>query len=68
MRSMSIDLSSRCLQRPRPDSHAYVTRHNHIVQAAVSLLKESWAALLCSNPYCEWCVRSHQVFENEGAP
>ncbi|NKB67867.1 MAG: hypothetical protein GKR89_12470 [Candidatus Latescibacteria bacterium] len=44
---------------------SYLVRHNHVVQAAISLLQSDRAALLCNNPDCEWCVRAQQILADE---
>ena len=46
-------------------AHAFLVRHDRIVEAAIFLLESDQAALLCSKPGCEWCARARRILAGE---
>jgi aminoglycoside 3-N-acetyltransferase len=47
-------------------ARSLLERHNHIVEAGLSLLAKDRGALLCGQEQCAWCSRARRVLAEEG--
>jgi len=45
---------------------SFLARHNHIIEAGLSLLAKDWGALLCGREHCAWCSRARRVLAEDG--